>query len=113
MTRATAARRANKALTKLTTNAYFEHVPLDKLYGAIEAAGFEIPTDERPFIVCGHEGRASVPLLHMDHDEALRRDAVERLGGESAKYTIGTASALTFTWYRMPSGRFEVVAYVA
>jgi hypothetical protein len=106
-------RRANEALSALITNVYFPHVPLDRLYGAVEGAGFEIPEDERPFLVCGHEGRAVVPLRHLDQTANQALEAASRLVGQSPPHVIPGSATLTFSWYRMPSGRFEVVAYVS
>ena len=110
---AKARKQANVALYDLTLNTYFPSVPLDKLYAAVESAGYEIPEGERAFMVCGHEGRANVPLRHLDMETWRANDAAARLGGWSSPHVIPQEGALTFTWYRMPSGRFEVVAYVS
>lgn len=111
MTFQTASRRANNALHALTLNTWFESVPINRLYEAVEGAGFKIAEDDA--IVCGASGRATVPLVHVGHDEARARDAAKRLGDEDVKPVRGTQHVLVYTWHRMPSGRYEVVAYVS
>lgn len=112
MNHGTAKRKANEALHDLTLNRYFESVPLDSLLSAVEAQGFEIPEEERPALVCGHEGRAIVPLTRTDPDAHAYARAVDNLGGR-ARQPRAFDGGLTFTWYRMESGRFEIVAYVS
>jgi hypothetical protein len=82
--------RVNDALVEITTNKYYEHVPLAKLIEAVESAGFVFDEEEMPFMLLGHEGQAIISA---------------KLPGIKRDY------ALKVSWYRMPSGRFEVVSY--
>lgn len=77
--------RFNKEVADLTRNTYFDHLPLCDIGLIAERHGFA--TDDMDGIYCGHEGRATVEL------------------GENVWMNMG--------WYRMPSGRFEVVAYAS
>ena len=114
MTPQTAQDRANVALHALGYNTYHDSVPLDKLCAAVEAEGWTIPGDERPILVCGREGRAVVPCWYLDPEKLAALDAVVRLiGAHEAPEVVPTHRALTFTWYRMPSGRYEIVAYLS
>lgn len=111
MTHTRARGKVNEALYDLTLNHYFPSVPLDNLFAAVESHGFEIPEDERPILVCGRQGRAVVPLTRMDPDAVAYARAADALGGQT-RAPRAFNGALTFTWYQMESGRYEVVAYV-
>jgi hypothetical protein len=90
-----AAKRANHALNEISSHnqaTYYSAVPLHLIYDAIEKAGYTIPESEKSCILCGHEGRADWPLYHF--------------GKPSKRW-------LHLTWYRMPSGRFEITTYVS
>jgi len=77
-----ARRRVNNALNTLG-RLYHDGLPIDRVDDILTAHGFE-PT--QPAIYCGRDGRVT-----------------ER---------VGERSYLTLTWHKMPSGRYEVVAYV-
>lgn len=81
---ATRARRANEALYQLGLT-YHEGLPIDQIGSILSENGFD--TESLEGIYCGDSGRASDPV--------------------SAK------RYLCLTWYRMPSRRFEIVAYVS
>ena len=87
---ATALNRLNESLSALITNRYFEHVPLADMLRMAEEEGFSLDEENTPFALLGHEGKADIEL---------------RMSGAKK------SAWLHLTWYRMPSGRFEVVAY--
>lgn len=89
--------KANAALDVFQTpggrTRYFDGVPVGDMMDIVERVGFDIDPDERAMILCGREGRVSIPL---------------RVGG------VDVDHALVFTWYKMDAtGRYEVVAYVS
>ena len=83
MTIKTRQNRLNKAITAITVGRYFEHLPIGDIAEAVRAQGFD--SDNMDGIYCGREGRA---------------DAY-----------VGDGVYVHVSWYRMPSGRFEVVSY--
>lgn len=92
ITLVTALRRANNTLYGLTSKTYFSAIPLDRIYDAAENEGLVIDEEEKQCILCGREGRATWPLS---------------FDGRRIQ------SRLWITWYKMPSGRYEVVAGVS
>jgi hypothetical protein len=85
MTFKTRLNRLNRALTAITVNRYFEHLPIGEIAEAVRAQDFD--TDRMDGIYCGHEGRE--------------------------KAYVGDGVYVHVTWYRMSSGRFEVISYAA
>ena len=77
-------KRLNGWLYDLTHNIYHDGIPLADISEALTVYGFS-PLE--PMILCGREGR-----LHE---------------------SIGHDKWLTLTWYKMESGRYEVVAYAS
>lgn len=75
--------KANNALYELGLT-FHDFVPLDTVASILDKNGFD-PLEE--MILCGREGRLNEP--------------------------IGRNRWLSLTWYKMESGRYEVVAYVS
>jgi hypothetical protein len=75
--------KVNTALTKLTRNTYFPHIPVNEINQILTSAGFNQLEDG---IYTGAEG-----------------SLVEK---------IGDKAHCMMTWYKMPSGRYEIVIYV-
>jgi hypothetical protein len=89
---AKATRQSNIALASMDT--YHDCIPTTLLFGILRTNGFEpVQEDGTPWagIFCGHEGRAVIDLAWAG--EVIRR--------------------LVFTWFKMESGRFEIVGYVS
>ena len=103
--------RANIALHALGLT-YHDGVPLDKLMDAIETNGWTVADHERPMLVCGHEGKTTVACWFMSKERMAAADAYERLTTNKMDVP-STRRCLFFTWYRMPSGRYEIVAYLS
>jgi hypothetical protein len=76
----------NDKLSRLTTNTYFPHIPLAELQQIFLEMGLDISVLQGIFT--GHEGR-----MH------------ERIGQSELWFTM--------TWFRMGSGKFEIVCYVS
>lgn len=82
--RARLLKQVNDALYKLGHNVYHDSVPLGLVDEILSHAEFD-PLPE--MILCGREGRLHEPVGHNRW--------------------------LTLTWYKMESGRYEVIAYVS
>lgn len=81
---------ANKALKPL--NGYFDEIPLDAIFYAVkDTIGQVIQEDGRPWegFLCGEEGSAYFDI-------------------EDFRY-----GKLRLNWYKMPSGRYEIVTYIS
>lgn len=76
-------KQANEALYKLGLT-YHESIPLATVDGILSAADLN-PLEQ--MILCGREGR-----IHED---------------------VGSGLWLSLSWYKMASGRYEVVAYIS
>ena len=93
MSCARAASKANRTIHALTSNQYHSAVPLDRIYDAVEAAGFAFDPEEKACFLCGRDGRATWNLSYE---------------GKPAK------RMLVLSWHKMDvTGRYEVVAYVS
>lgn len=63
---------------------YHDHIPLDHVNDVLKLSGFDVL---EPMILCGRQG--------------------------SLNQSVGRNRWLSLTWYKMESGRYEVVAYVS
>jgi len=79
-----ARRLAGNAIGQLTHNRYFESLPISDVASILQSHGFD-PAGLVGIYV-GHEGRI--------HEQ------------------VGAKTFLSLSWYRMPSGRFEITAYL-
>jgi hypothetical protein len=75
----------NKALWEMG-KVYHDGLPLQEVLDTLHNAGFT-ETEEVLGVYCGREGRATA--------------------------FVGMGTYLSFSWFKMPSGRFEVTAYVS
>lgn len=77
-------KKAGNKLSDLTANRYFESIPVDEINAILVSHGF---TALESGFYCGREGRLNEG--------------------------VGRGVFLTMTWYKMESGRYEIVAYLA
>ena len=92
---AKAARRANDAIYDLIHNRYFQGIPLDQLFAAVEEAGLSFDPEEKAVILMGRDGKATWDLRDPEF-------------GQPADHM------LVLNWHKMENtGRYEVVAYVS
>lgn len=77
-------RHVNAILSEMNHNVYHDGVPLDRINDALRCTGFDELED---MLLCGREGR-----VHQ---------------------SVGRNRWLLLTWYKMESGRYEVIAYVS
>ena len=83
--------RISDELGSFTVNKYERNVPYGKISEYLDEQGFYPPSEEdHPFMILGHEGRVTVEYAHKDYPSY--------------------AFWLQLSWYRMPSGNFEVIA---
>ncbi len=80
-----ALKRLQEAVHEFLRPIYFDGIPATALAALVAEHGFD-PSDFAG-IYCGNQGRAFCQ--------------------------IGFGRGLALSWYRMPSGRFEIVAYVS
>ncbi len=80
-------RQANQRIHALTCNRYFDSIPVMELQAILADSGFN--PDPLNGIYCGHEGRIS--------DDAR----------------VGDRTWCNLSWYRMPSGRYEITCYLS
>ena len=82
--------RAATAALVQACKGYHAHLPLAAIFAATRRFAEPVDVDGEPWagFLCGHNGRATIDLA-------------------------GTKQCLQVQWYRMPSGRFEVNAYIA
>lgn len=80
----------NRKLYDLTARKYFDAIPLDEIFAVIRDAGSLVLQEdgtEWNGLLCGSEGNCIFALRDSKH-------------------------GLSLSWYRMPSGRYEIVTYV-
>lgn len=78
--------RINDAIHRLTLNKYFKTIPVHELVEILKKEGFK-----------GEELESHI------FQETQGRLTVQ----------VGPRSVLTMSWYKMPSGNYEIVAYVS
>ena len=114
-TAATAHDKANIALHALGLG-YHERIPLDALWDAVTEAGWQMGPEERERLdswrLSQDEGRVTIPCWHVDTNRLLAADALVRLTGDAKPAPI-LKRTFVFYWYKMPSSRYEIVAYVS
>ena len=111
MTPETAQNRANKRLQALGT--YHAQVPLQALIDAVRNAGWTVDSkDHDTMIFHSAEGRMRIACWYRDTVREQAQDALHRLIGEEKRVPL-TARYLNFTWYKMESGNYEIVAYLS
>jgi len=98
---------ANKLICLNIKQIYFDSIPLEALFQDLATVGL-VPLQEDGLqwagILCGAEGQVYFEL-------AARSTALVRDYGTT--YTPSGNCALCLSWYKMQSGRYEIVAYVS
>lgn len=98
-------RKLNDRLHDVLKPTYFDSIPLDTIKGVLrefDVVMLQEDNTEWTGFITGREGRMSVDLA----------DASYSFGpGES--YVPFRNTMFVMTWHKMPSGRYEVIAYVS
>jgi hypothetical protein len=79
-----------------TCRGYHQSIPLAFLQAGFESFGISM----EEFILCGHEGRATINLHRFDLETGEVLASIEN-------------SMLVLMWYKMESGNYEVTAYLS
>ena len=91
-------KQVNKKLYSLYSGRYFEAIPLDQIFGILKDVDYTpLQEDGRPWdgLLCGTEGQV---YFDLGHSENLKLDK---------------SALLAMSWYKMPSGRYEIISYVS
>ena len=103
-------KRVNKQIHVFTKPIYFDTIPLDGLFSILQNEGIVvIMEDNREWqgFLCGES--ADVNFVLADQTKPETPD----WGSEFTVYNHVIENVeLRLTWYRMPSGRYEIVAYL-
>jgi hypothetical protein len=94
----------NKEIGDLVNGQYFDKIPLDSLFKILEKYGVKVTQEDGTAwegFITGNEGHTNFDLADLD---TVNDDGV---------YGVPVESWLVFSWYRMQSGRYEVMAYVS
>lgn len=89
--------RANRELTSLTKNQYFDQVPVQKIADILTQNGYD--ADE----------------LDSVYSRLDRSDLTTEVTGnlhDRLNIQVGPKTFLILNWYKMDSGRYEVVVYL-
>lgn len=104
-------KRINNVICSLPS--HHDAIPLDTIFNAIMSEGL-VPLQEDGTewagILCGAEGQMLLPL--GDLIETFGDGTLVTDGGEPHVFKE-TKHALSLSWYKMPSGRYETVQYVS
>ena len=103
-------KKVNKALHTLATNKYFDSIPLNDIKRILERADIILlQEDGTPWsgFLLGDDASASIVV-------GDKNDVVSSYGDSIiAVYRPYTNTSLQLSWYRMPSGKFEVGVYLS
>ena len=101
--------RMNKALCGLDN--YHQGIPLGTIFGILEDNHY-VPLQEDNTkwdgFICGDEGQTTFPLGDLNEI----RDASLVCEQDAPTYTP-VDNVLCLSWYKMSSGRYEIVSYVS
>lgn len=97
----------NRELSALPN--YFNEIPLDTIENILEKYGLVILQEDHTAyegMFLGEEGQAQIDLGYI-------ATAHQSDDGEVTFYTPIENGALILTWYKMQSGKYEIVSYVS
>jgi hypothetical protein len=99
--------RINKDLHKLLKPTYFKLIPLDKIFNVLDKHGIvvlqEDQTEWSGFLTGGIKSTVQVHFL------LGWKDSMD----EDKRYQVIPNMALNLSYFKMPSGKFEVISYVS
>ena len=93
----------NRELTKLTVNKYFEKIPLKDISDILKNYGVTILMEDQTKwsgFFAGADARDTFDLGYIESEDT------------NGRHTVIDNSSLVMSWHKMPSGRYEIVAYV-
>lgn len=86
---------AQAALAAALKPTFFDTIPMDAIHSALSSAGFDMLDEdgsEWQGMLCGPNGSANIQLGIAEH--------------------VPVSAWMKLMWYRMPSNRIEVIAYI-
>ena len=99
----------NKQIQKFLKPIYFSDIPLDGIFDILDKFGIkaiqEDNTEWSGFLMGGSK------QTEMVHFNLGWKDEYERVSGKKVYMAIQNA-VMTMTYYKMPSGKFEIIAYI-
>lgn len=113
-------KRINKQIHIFTTNKYFDSIPLDELFSILQNEGIVVlQEDGREWsgFLCGES--AEVNFVLADQTKPTHHDDFDRSEPDEQPYSFVTYDSvlknaeLRLTWYKMGSGRYEIVCYLS
>lgn len=113
-------KRINKQLHIMTTNKYFDAIPLDEVFSILQNEGIVvIMEDNREWqgILCGES--ADTNFILADKTRPTVHEDWDRSEPDEQKYSFITYNEeiknaqLRFTWYKFSTGRYEILAYLS
>ena len=95
--------KANKAIDTFLKPIYFDSIPLLQLFGILEKFGLVVLQEDNTKwggFLCGDSAETTFTIAYANtyHDEYF--------------YIPIENAGLRLTWYKMTSGRYEIVSYI-
>jgi hypothetical protein len=90
-------KKLNKLLEPILKPTYFVEIPLDNIFNKLEENGIlVIQEDKTPWsgFLCGSKGHVYFDLVDIRSNDII------------------VDSCLSLSWYKMDSGRYEVISYL-
>ena len=91
-------------ITKLTTNKYFDKIPLKDISDILEKYGITLLQEDQTEwdgFLTGNNARETFEIGYIETKD------------KDSRYTPIDNAALVMSWYKMTSGRYEIVAYMS
>jgi hypothetical protein len=95
--------KVNRALTELTSGKYFESIPNDNISKILKEYGL---------ILLQEDGTEWSGFLLGDNSRAHFDVGYIKTKNSDNRYVAIDNVALIMSWYKMPSGRYEIVVYL-
>ncbi len=103
----------NRAIHDLVTNTYFREIPLDEIIDILEREGILLlQEDFTPWagFLLGHDEQVYFTL--GDKNQIKDNYGKDNQGRDLLAYEPYTNAMLAMSYYKMSSGKFEIVAYI-
>jgi len=97
----------NKGITTLLKPTYFNAIPLDKIFGVLNKEGIvALQEDQTEWsgLLLGGSKETQLVTFHLGWKETK---------DENKRYQVIPNIALHLSYFKMPSGKYEVIAYVS
>jgi hypothetical protein len=103
-------KKINKDLQKILKQTYFKSIPLDRMFKVLEKHGIVAIQEDNTywsgFLMGGVKNTEMVNFNLGYKNEYKEEHGIKR-------YMAVSNAVLTMTYYKMPSGKFEVIGYIS